>query len=107
MNYAPGHFVTTYNQNNGSAVWAFLLQTDNVVRMETATYLSRPAAEPLSPYLVKEFGPEIGSDANKKMVGHMIRQIMEGGGYRFDRSGARITRKGNIFTTAARYMEAI
>ena len=103
MKYVPGHFISTYNSQNGSLIFDFLTENDNIVRMITATYLSRPAAEPLSPYLVQKFGPDISADPIKKMIGHMIRQIMEQCGYQFDRSGVPIKREGNIFSSAARY----
>ena len=105
MDYVPGHFAGPYNSNNGAAIWNFLNEHDNIIRMETATYLSRPAAEPMSPFLLKKFGPDIAADQVKKMIGHMIRQIMEAHDYAFDRSGVRITREGNMFTSAARYVK--
>jgi hypothetical protein len=77
---------------------------DNVVRMETATYLDRAAVEPLAPGLLRMFGPEIAEDRLKQMIGHMARQIMEALGFELDRSGLRITRE-SMFTTAARYKE--
>lgn len=86
----------------GQSVWAFMTRPDNVVRMETATFLERAAVEPLAPGLLKEFGPEIAQDRLKQMIGHMARQIMEALGYQMDRQGLRITRK-SLFTTATRY----
>jgi hypothetical protein len=74
--------------------------------METATYLSRPAAEPLSPYLVKNFGESVKADRTKQMIGHMIRQIMESRGYQVDRGNVRITTPDNMFTSATRYKES-
>lgn len=103
LRYEPGRFIGTYESSNGAAVWRFLNQADNIVRMETASYLGRPAAEPLSPGLVARFGPAIGEDRLKQMVGHMIRQILESRGYRLDRGNVRITREGNIFSSATRY----
>ena len=103
LRYEPGRFIGTYESSNGAAVWRFLNQADNIVRMETASYLGRPAAEPLSPGLVARFGSAIGEDRLKQMVGHMIRQILESRGYRLDRGNVRITREGNIFSSATRY----
>ena len=67
------------------------------------TGLSRPAAEPLSPGLHAKFGDPVAVDRIKQMTGHMIRQLLENRGYRLDQSGVRITRKGNIFSSATRY----
>jgi hypothetical protein len=36
----------------------------------------------------------------------MARQVMERLGHRLDRNGVRITRKGNMFTSATRYVLA-
>ena len=103
LRYEPGRFVGTYESSNGAAVWRFLNQADNIIRMETASYLGRPAAEPLSPGLVVRFGAVIGEDRMKQMVGHMIRQILESRGYKLYRSNVRITRGDNIFSSATRY----
>lgn len=104
MPYYPEHFSSTYEKGGGPDLWEFLNSPDNVVRMETATYLSRPAVEPLSPKLFERFGEHVQADRIKQMIGHMVRQIMEGRGYHIDRNGVRITRSGNIFTRGTRYI---
>ena len=103
MNYNPDRFRSTFETENGDEIWAFLNEHDNILRMETATYLSRPALEPLSPELLKKFGDAITEDRTKQMVGHMTRQIMERLGYRLDQNGVRITGEGNMFSRASRY----
>lgn len=102
--YEPSRFASTYETQNGIEIWSFLNQPENIVRMETATYLARPAAEALSPQLVERFGESIAEDRIKQMTGHMIRQILESRGYRVDRSNVRINRDGNIFSSATRYV---
>ena len=89
---------------NGAEIWAFLNSIENIVRMETATYLGRPAAEALSPQLLALFGSAIAEDRMKQMIGHMIRQILESRGYSVDRGNVRINREGNIFSSATRYV---
>jgi hypothetical protein len=101
--YEPGRFISTYESGNGRKIWAFLNEPENVARMETATYLSRPAAEPLSPHLFSKFGASVKEDRIKQMIGHMIRQILESRNYRVDRGNVRITTDGNIFSSATRY----
>jgi hypothetical protein len=49
--------------------------------METATFLERATVEPLAPGLLMEFGPDVGEDRIKQMIGHMARQFMEAIGY--------------------------
>jgi len=102
--YEPGRFVGTYEASDGTALWKFLNQPDNLVRMEAASYLGRPAVEPLSPGLVARFGKGIAEDRMKQMLGHMVRQILEGRGYRLDRSNVRINRDDNIFSSGTRYI---
>ena len=105
MPYNPDRFSSTYETEQGAEIWEFLNSRENVVRMETATYLFRPAVEPLSPMLFDRFGAHVKIDRIKQMIGHMVRQIMEARGYRIDRNDVRITRENNIFTRATRYTE--
>ena len=74
--------------------------------MEIATYLDRPAIEALSPTLLQRFGGQVAQNQVKRMIGHMVRQIMEARGYRLDRSGVPITRRGNIFFSGSRYIRS-
>jgi hypothetical protein len=104
MNYIPERFSSTYENSNGESIWNFLNQSENLVRMDSATYLSRPAIEVLSPQLIQEFGAEIKSDRLKQMIGHMVRQIMEYRGYQVDRSNVKIRAVDNIFSKATRYI---
>ena len=102
--YKPNRFSSTFDNGGGPDIWAFLNQPDNIIRMETATYLVRTAAEPLSPFLLSRFGDDIRAPRLKQMIGHMIRQIMESRGYHVDRNNVRITTTDNMFTSATRYM---
>lgn len=104
LDYDPQNFRDIAETDLGHAIWAFMKRPDNVVRMETATYLDRAAVEPLAPGLLRLFGPDIAQDRLKQMLGHMARRIMEATGLELDRQGMRITRE-NIFTTATRYKE--
>ncbi len=103
--YRPDKFASTFRDQGGQDIWDFLNERENVIRMETASYLSRPAVEPLSPFLLQRFGPEIRRDRIKQMIGHMARQIMEARGYALDRSNVKIARVGNIFASASRYVK--
>lgn len=103
MKYDPARFAGTYQLEHGREIWGFINEAENVVRMETATYLSRPAVEPLSPLLTVRFGNKVRGDRIKQMIGHMVRQVLERRGYRVDRNNVRISREGNIFTSGTRY----
>jgi hypothetical protein len=101
--YNAGRFGGTYKGSNGRRLWAWLNDPLNVRDMQTATYLGRPAVEPLSPGLVAKFGDEVAEKRTKQMLGHMVRQIVEPLGYVIDQQDVPITREGNIFRYATRY----
>ncbi len=104
--YRPDKFAMTFKDEGGQAIWNFLNERENVLRMETASYLGRPAIEALSPMLLQRFGPSIKRVRLKQMIGHMVRQIMEARSYRLDRSTVKITRIGNMFASGSRYVKA-
>ena len=101
--YDPGHFRNEFESELGQQLWAFLNEHDNMIRMETATYLRRPAAEAMEIPLLKHFdNDDIMQNRTKQMIGHMIRQIMEKHGFNFDQASVRIT-NNVLFSSAARY----
>jgi hypothetical protein len=100
--YDPNNFRLFARMVFGQALWHFLKRPDNLIRMQTATYIKRPAVEPLSPGLLAEFGSELAEDRIKQMIGHMVGQIMDAMGYELDAVGLRITKPG-LFSTGARY----
>ena len=104
LEYDPRNFSDLYETKLGREIWHFVRRSDNVVRMATASFLRRPAVEPLSPGLLEEFGPAVGEDRLKQMIGHMARQVMEAVGYQIEqpRRSIRITRE-NLFSSGARY----
>jgi len=104
ITYDPQQFLELYRSELGQALWLFLNEPASVLRMETATYLGRPALEALSPSLQQQFGPAVFEDRVKRMAGHMVRQILQAHGYQLDRTGVKITTPGNGFNTAARYV---
>jgi hypothetical protein len=103
LHYDPKNFSDLYKAGGG-AIWDFMRRYDNVIRMETATFLDRAAVEPLGPFLLEEFGMHVNQDRYRQMIGHMARQIMEELGYELDRSSLRLTRI-NMFTTASSYRQ--
>jgi len=88
--YKSGNFSGLYESELVPELWRFMKRPDNVVRMETASFFRRPAVEPLSPGLLEAFGPEVGEDRFKQMIGHMARQIMEAMGYRIEQLERRL-----------------
>lgn len=100
--FDAGSFADLADTEMGLAIWEFLNADEIFIRMETATYLRRPALEGLQPQLLAQFGDKIKNDRCKQMMGRMTRQIMEGHGYSLDMPGVRIT-GGELFSSAARY----
>ena len=102
--YHAGSFSDRADTPMGRRLWDFLNEHDNIIRMEAATFLGRPAVEPLAPGLLKGFGAEVREDRWKQMIGHMARQIMIDLGYVVDRNGVRIS-DSPVFSSATRYRE--
>lgn len=105
--YLPGVFAATYDSDIGKSLWVFLNQKDNIVRMQTASALDRPAVEGVETQLLSEFGEAVfgvavTNDRIKQMIGHMVRQIMEAMGYVIAVQNVKIT-NGAPFTRATRY----
>jgi hypothetical protein len=70
--------------------------------MEAASFFKHPAVEPLASALLEKFNPEILHDACKRMIGHMVRQIMEVQG--FNLVTENVPMSGNaLFSTGACY----
>ena len=100
--YEPGPFAAIFQRPPGGDIWSFLNRERTLGKMEGASFLNRPAVEPLASDLVEEFSSEILQDVYKQMIGHMVRQIMEGHGYNLVRRDVRIF--GNlVFSTGACY----
>ena len=100
--FDAGVFARTYTTETGQRIWAFLNESDTILRMETATALGRPAVEGMEEPLLAEFGKEVLEDRTKQMIGRMVRQIMERIGYVIDQQNVKIT-SGAPFSRATRY----
>jgi hypothetical protein len=102
LNYDPEHFRSIFESELGQAIWSYLREDDNVIRMLTASYLKRAAVEPLQPGLLAKFGVAVTADRLKQFIGHAVRRIMEANHYHLDRQGTRILQK-DLFTSGSRY----
>lgn len=104
--YIPGTFAKLAGEPEGKALWEFLNTPESVLRMETASYLKRPALEALQPSLIKAFGEIYQDDEQgdrwKQMTGNMARQILEHHGYEMEQERVKI-RTPELFSRAARY----
>jgi hypothetical protein len=101
-----GRFSDQMDTDLGKAVVKFLTSHDNLIRMETASELHRPALEPLGPRLLEEFGAAVTDHRFKQFIGFVTRQIMEGRQFRLDAQGVKLA-AGNLFTVASRYSREV
>ena len=101
-NFDSGSFSDIANTPMGKKLWELLNSEDSRIRLETATYLGKPALEGLQLQLLAAFGDEIRLDRWKQATGRMTKQVMEERGYSFVRSGMKVKVK-DLFTTAALY----
>ncbi|MCB1155213.1 hypothetical protein KDL45_16260 [bacterium] len=114
--YIPEHYADLYAEPQGQALWEYFNEHDTLIRMDTATFLNRPACEPLVDDLLARFSELMTKseaarrslaakkrhDRLNQMIGHMIRQVMEAHGYLFDQPRVRIKSR-DFFTSGARY----
>ena len=105
LTYRPDQFDRTFALQNGPKIWKWLQSDEVIAKMETASYLRRPAIEPLSPVLKQQFGDQIHFLKTRQMIGHMVRQIMESRGFHLSRANVRISRKGNVFGFGSAYTQ--
>lgn len=102
IKYTPGPFASLFERPPGPDIWAWLNRDTTIAKMAAASFLTRPAVEPLASDLLEEFSSEILQDSYKQMIGHMVRQIMEAHEYTLVRRDVRIF--GNrVFSTGACY----
>ncbi len=110
INYVPS---SAFNQlaktSEAEALWEFLCSQESQVRMETATFLRKPALEPLSPYLRESFdvfrvesADKATFDRYKQLAGSMTKQVMAALGYEHEKDSVTVLR-GDVFKTASRY----
>ncbi|MGP4130098.1 hypothetical protein OJE16_10115 [Pantoea tagorei] len=59
MEFDAGSFSDIADTVLGKALWNFLISPEALLMMKTATYLSKPALEPLQPSLLEAFGEEV------------------------------------------------
>lgn len=110
IEYKPSSALNDLSQTEeAKALWKYLCSSESLIRMETATYLRKPALEPLSPHLRAKFEffraestDKSTFDRYKQLAGSMTRQVMEALGYVHEKSSVNIL-TGEVFKTASRY----
>ena len=105
------------NTDLGKWLWEFLNDDETKIRMETATYLKRPALEAVQPQLHEKFKnlelPEKQFKRYKQLIGIMAKRVLLEEGYVVDEKNkgrlkvrAEIGPRKTFFSTATRYKKA-
>ena len=84
-NLAP-FYAKTFARPSGPIIWKFLNEERTIGKMEAASFYSRPSVEPLASDLLAldfpgEISAEVLNDTCSRLIGHMVRQVMEAQGY--------------------------
>lgn len=87
----------------GQKLWEFLNEHDNIIRMQTASYLRKPALAAIDELLKDRFGEKIQEDRAKQMCGNMVCQVMKRNGYVLEKTGVLVYSGAGLFKSAARY----
>ena len=105
MEYKPKIFILLAESNLGKQLWEFLIKPDNIIRMETATELKKPAVKALTTHLLSRFGKQVKEMRVKQMIGHMVKQIMDAKGFEVDQRDVLVN--DGLFNKASRYRKKI
>jgi len=104
VTYNPQQFQSTYSTPLGHDLWDFLNEHDNVIRLETASELKRPALEALATRISDKFRLTKKDKREKQLIGHMTRQVLRSRNFELDAHHIKV-RNGDLFTYASRYMK--
>jgi hypothetical protein len=85
LNLAP-FYAKTFARPSGPIIWTFLNEERTIDKMEASSSCSRPSVEPLASDLLAldfpgESSAEVLNDTCIRMIGHMVKQVMEAQGY--------------------------
>ena len=101
MEYDSWKFKKLAETELGKNLWNFLNEHDNIIRMETASELKKPAVRALTTRLLKRFGDEIRNLRVKQMIGHMVKQILIERGFEVEQRNVLVD--DGLFNKASRY----
>jgi len=100
--FDAGPFSDLAETGLGKALWRFLNTASAVADLKTATFQGYPALAGVQDALLERFGDDVRAHGIKRMLGRMVRRVMEMHGYRFVRSGVWLP-AGGLFSRASCY----
>lgn len=79
-------YAKTFALPSGPIIWNFLNEERTIGKMEAASFYSRPSVEPVASDLLAldfpgESSAEVLNDTCCRMIGHLVRKVMEAQGY--------------------------
>jgi hypothetical protein len=99
-------YVSTFAKPSGRMIWSILNHERTIGEMVAASRYNRPAVEPISLRLLASLPEESRDDLMdhrcRRMIGHMVKQVMESKGYQLDRWDVPIS-DNVLFTRGACY----
>ena len=111
-------FPDIYPGDKGLTIWNFLNERETVVRMQAVSDIGKPALLAIEKNLIFDFGiiekenqKQISSEEKskndnlKRMIGSMVKQVLEQNGYVWVKS-SKVT-NSKLFSTAALYVEKV
>ena len=108
MNYNPRPFYErVFDTPLGRNLWDFLNQPPTIAGMQDKSDLRRPAVEFLEEKLPRRLRREVAGDSEvnfiKQMIGNMVRQVLEGKGYRHRPVRRKVKPEGGLFDSGSLY----
>ncbi|MBT9547122.1 MAG: hypothetical protein IV090_17150 [Candidatus Sericytochromatia bacterium] len=108
--YRPGRHKERFESPFGQQLWAFLIEPQTLHTLVITSRLRHPAVEGIDEDLRLRFEKELApldqtdKDNYKRMIGHMIRQIMDNLGYELDSQHLKTRSPNNkLFSSGSRY----
>ncbi|MCS5421919.1 MULTISPECIES: hypothetical protein [Psychrilyobacter] len=88
-------------------IWAFLKTRESLIKMETATYLKKPAVTALQKDLINNFPLKNHVKLNrfKQLIGAMVRDILSDHGYVIQQHEITVN-PSDLFVKATRYKKS-
>lgn len=108
-------FPDLYSSQKGMAIWNFLNESESIIRMQAVSDVGKPALLAIEDSLIRNFGiiekdaknyisdvEKSKNDSLKRMIGAMVRQVLEQNDYMLINKSVRVT-NSKLFFSAALY----
>lgn len=111
FHYQPGRHKEYFATEFGQKLWTYLNEPRTQLILEITSRLRHPAVEGLDQEICERFANDLSQleskeiDNYKRMIGHMIRQIMDHMDYELDAQRLKTRNPNNaLFVSGSRYV---